>query len=233
MRVVRLLPWVLAAVLGGLIALGTSLPAHLPDTGSQHIYWYMGRSSGFAAYWLLLASVVLGLAVSSRVFDGWLVRPWVYEMHQFLSLYVLIAMSFHALIMLPDPYAQFSLAELLVPFASTYRPVAVAIGAIALYGSFIVSASFYLKRYIGQQAWRWLHYSTFGLFVLAMVHGILAGTDSGEQWAQLSYLSSGLTVLFFTFFRILASKRAERAAKREPKPAPPAVEGAPEAAAAA
>ena len=66
-----------------------------------------------------------------------------------------------------------------------------------------------------------------GIAMLAMVHGILAGSDSGEQWAQLSYLSSGLCVLFFTFFRILASKRAERAAKAAPKASPAATEGAP------
>jgi DMSO/TMAO reductase YedYZ heme-binding membrane subunit len=140
-------------------------------------------------------------------------------------------MGFHALIMLPDPYAQFKLWELLVPFATHYRPFAVGAGAIALYGSLIVSASFYLKRFIGQQGWRWVHYATFPLFVLAMVHGIYAGSDSGEAWAQLTYLSSGLMVLFFTFFRILASKRAERAAKAAPK-APPPAEAVPETAAA-
>ena len=83
-----------------------------PDV-SQHMYWYMGRSSGFVAYWLLFASVALGLAVSSRIFDGVLGRPWVFEVHKFLSLFVLVMMTFHGLIMLPDPYAKFTLRELL------------------------------------------------------------------------------------------------------------------------
>ena len=88
-----------------------------PDI-SQHMYWYMGRSSGFVAYWLLFASVALGLAVSSRVFDGVLGRPWVFEVHKFLSVFVLFVMLFHGLIMLPDPYSKFKIAELLVPFHS-------------------------------------------------------------------------------------------------------------------
>jgi len=211
------------ASLGGLVAVGLSMPKDLPDPTtsmtSVHAYWYMGRASGFIAYGLLLASMALGLAVSSRVADGLLARPWVFDIHQFLSLFVLIAMLFHALILLPDPYAQFKLEELLVPFASRYRPLAVGAGAIVLYGSAIVSASFYLKRFIGQQGWRALHYATFALFVGATVHGVFAGTDSREQWAQLAYLSSGLLVLFLTFFRILASRRAMQQAKRPTAPA--------------
>jgi hypothetical protein len=56
------------------------------------------------------------------------------------------------------------------------------------------------------------------LFVLALAHGVFAGTDSGEQWAQLTYLATGLTVLFFTFFRILAARRAGAPAKPAAKP---------------
>jgi predicted ferric reductase len=211
-----------AAALGGLVAVGLSTPKDLPDPTTSmtsiHAYWYMGRASGFIAYGLLFASIALGLAVSSRVADGLLARPWVFDMHQFLSLFVLIAMLFHALILLPDPYAQFKLEELLVPFASRYRPLAVGAGAIVLYGSVIVSGSFYLKRFIGQQGWRSLHYATFALFVGATAHGVFAGSDSRQEWAQLTYLAAGLLVLFLTFFRILASKRAMQQAKRPSAP---------------
>ena len=224
MKFLGYLVWPAAAILGGLVALSLSvrvdaLDDSLPVT-SVHVWWYMGRAGGFVAYGLLFASVALGLAVASRVFDGVLARPWVFEMHQFLSLIVLLAMLFHALILLPDPYAQFKVADLLVPFASPYRPVAVAAGIVVLYGSAIVTVSFYVKRLIGQQGWRVLHYATFGLFVGALVHGLLAGTDSRESWAQLTYLSSGLAVLFLTFFRILASRRVGQVAKRPATAAP-------------
>jgi len=214
-------PWLVALFLGGLVAAGANVPDQLPNTevahlGSSHLYWYMGRASGFIAFSLLLASLVLGLAVSSRVFDGLLVRPWVYEMHQFLSLYVLVVTVFHALIFLLDPYALFRLEDLMIPFASTYRPAAVGTGTIVLYGIIVVSLSFYLRQFIGQRVWRLLHYLTFALFFGALVHGVWAGTDTREPLAQVCYLVAGLTALFFTFFRILASRRATvtRAAER-------------------
>jgi sulfoxide reductase heme-binding subunit YedZ len=194
----------------GAIAVRLALPADAPPAAdalrSVHRWWYMGRASGFVAYALLLASMLLGIGISSRVFDGVLVRPWVFEMHQFFSIFVLVAMAFHALILLPDPYAHFSLAELLVPFASPYRPLAVALGVIALYGSAAVTMSYYAKQWLGQKGWRTLHYVSFVLFAFALVHGATAGADASETWVQVSYLVSGLAVVFFTFFRILAAR---------------------------
>jgi predicted ferric reductase len=201
-------------LIGGLLALQASLPQDAPPVTSEmysvHKWWYMGRASGFIAYGLLFMSVVLGLGISSRVFDGLLLRAWVYDLHQFLSIFVLLAMAFHALILLPDPYAEFSLAELAVPFASTYRPLAVGAGTIVLYGSAIVTLSSYLKRWIGQRLWRQLHYASFALFAGALIHGITAGTDTGEAWAQMVYLASAMAVMFFTFFRMLAARNQAR-----------------------
>jgi predicted ferric reductase len=113
-------------------------------------------------------------------------------------------MVFHALIMLPDPYAKFTLRELLIPFQSHFKPSAMAIGIVTLYSSVVISLSFYAKGLIGQKGWRLVHYLTFALFVGAMAHGLWAGTDTEKGPAQLSYLASGAGVLFLTFFRILA-----------------------------
>jgi len=207
---------------------GLPAPDRLVSDMLAHPYWYLGRSAGFVAYSLLLTSVALGMAVSSRIFDGLLGRPWVYELHRFLSIFVLIAILFHALIMLPDPYAKFTLKELLVPFQSDYKNGAMAMGIISLYGLALVSASFYLTRFIGQKAWRTVHYSTFGLFIGATAHGIWTGTDSGQYAVQFFYLASGTTVLFLSFYRLLALKSARKEAKRKPAAAnaPPALAAA-------
>jgi predicted ferric reductase len=223
MRVLRLAALAAAVLFGGGMALQLSMPPAADQMYSVHTWWYMGRASGFTAFGLLLSSVLLGLGVSSRVFDGLLIRPWVYDMHQFLSVFVVLAMAFHALILLPDPYSHFTLIELLVPFASAYRPIAVGLGAIVLYGSVIVTLSFYAKRWIGQGGWRALHYASFALFGGALVHGVTSGTDSHETWAQVVYLVGGLAVLFFTFFRILAARNAARAKPMVSRLSPPCV----------
>jgi predicted ferric reductase len=180
-----------------------ALQIAFPDI-SQHMWWYMGRSSGFIAFWLLFASVALGLAVSSRVFDGVLGRPWVFEVHKFFSLFVVLVMTFHGLIMLPDPYSHFKLKELLIPFQSHYKDRPMALGIATLYASAFISLTFYLKGLINQQWWRAIHYLTFGLFVMALAHGLWIGTDTKRSLVYWSYLASAFGVLFLTFFRILA-----------------------------
>jgi predicted ferric reductase len=186
----------------------------------EHPYWYLGRSAGFIAFALLWSSVTLGLAVSSRIFDGVLGRPWVFELHRFLSVFVLIAIVFHALIMLPDPYAGFTVSDLLVPMASDYKTGPMALGIVSLYGLALVTGSFYVTKLIGQKTWRTVHYSTFGLFVMATVHGVWLGSDSGRYAIQLMYLGAGVSVLFFTFYRVLALKNARKEQKRQPAPRP-------------
>ncbi len=203
---------------GGFSADHTHVIAALPDF-SIHIYWYLGRSAGFVAFWLLFASVAMGLAVSSRVFDGMLARPWVFEVHKFLSVFVLVVMTFHGLIMLGDPYIKFSLSELLVPLQSHYKNNAVALGIVTLYGSVLMTLSFYLKGMISQKTWRTLHYLTFALFVGALAHGLWAGTDTKLRYVQYSYLASGTAILFLTFFRILASRSVAKKARATAAPA--------------
>ena len=197
---------------GGFAADHIPVLAALPDF-SIHMYWYLGRSSCFVAFWLLFASVAMGLAVSSRVFDGMLARPWVFEVHKFLSVFVLVVMAFHGLIMIGDPYIKFTLRELLVPLQSHYKNTAVALGIVTLYGSLLITLSFYLKGMISQKTWRTLHYLTFALFVGALAHGLWAGTDTKLNYVQYSYLASGTAVLFLTFFRILASRSIAKKAR--------------------
>ena len=197
----------------------TSMLITFPDI-SQHMYWYMGRSSGFVAFWLLFASVALGLAVSSRVFDGVLGRGWVFEVHKFFSIFVLVVMVFHGLIMLPDPYSKFRLTELLIPLRSHYKNVPMSIGIVTLYGSVLISLTFYAKDLIGQQWWRLIHYLTFALFLGALGHGVWTGTDTKRELVQWSYLISAVAVLFLIFFRILAVRSVK------PKPAAARVKAA-------
>jgi predicted ferric reductase len=179
---------------------------------NSHPWWYLGRAGGFVAYGVLLVSVLLGASVSSRLFDGLLNRAWVYELHKFLSLFLILAVLFHALIMLPDPYAKFTVKQLLVPFQSHFKPIPTTVGIFALYGIVLIGLSFYVTRLIGQRAWRLLHYLTFLIFVGGTAHAIWTGTDSQTLGARLFFVTSFLGVLFLIFYRTLASRSQQKRA---------------------
>jgi len=183
----------------------------------DHTFWYLTRASGFVAYLLLFASLVLGLTMTGDVASRWLKRYQVYDLHRFLSLFTLGFSVFHTLIVLPDRYIAFSIVELLVPFASPYRPefMALGIAALALLG--LVVGSFYGRHLVGYRTWRLMHYVTFAVFVSAAAHGIGAGTDSSTAWAPYLYALSIFAVFNLTMYRVMkGSARGLPAEARRP-----------------
>ena len=169
----------------------------------QHFYWYMARSSGLVAFWLLTLSTALGLSTSSRLWDGLLERGWVFETHRVVSFMALIFVALHMAVLLPDSWTDFGVLDLVVPGTSAYRPEAVALGVLAMYASIIATASFYMRKRLGRLTWRALHFVTFGSFVLMLLHGVFAGTDSEEPWMRATYAAATLLILFLTVYRIL------------------------------
>jgi predicted ferric reductase len=167
-----------------------------------HTFWYLTRAAGFVAYLLLFASLVLGLLMTSDLVSRWYRRFQVYDLHRFLALFTLGFTLFHVFIVLPDRYIGFSLVDLLVPFASPYRPEFMALGILALALIGLMVGSFYGRRLIGYRTWRWLHYLTFAVFVTAMAHGLGAGSDSSTAWASYLYAGTGLVVFNLTVYRV-------------------------------
>jgi len=209
--------------LGGTVSLGTSGSASLSLTGQlpalpataatgtaavDHTFWYISRAAGLTAYLLLTLNICLGLMVRTRALD-WLLARWrSFDLHQFTALLALGFLALHVFSLLGDHFIGYRLDQLLVPFASPYRPSWVALGVVGVYLLIGIAGSSYLQRFIGHRAWRAIHYLSFAAFLLALGHGILAGTDSGQPWAMLLYTSSGGLVAALTTSRLLRSRRA-------------------------
>ena len=124
-------------------------------------FWYLSRASGFVAYLLLWASVVWGLLLSTGTGRRMLRPPLLLDAHQFLSTAGVGFAAFHGLVLLGDRYVSFPLLAILVPFAGEHEPWLVALGQGALWLSLLLIGSFRVRRHIGGQAWRTLHYASF------------------------------------------------------------------------
>jgi predicted ferric reductase len=156
----------------------------------QTLVWYFVRASGVVAYLLLTISVCTGLLVRTRVLPAGPARVDVYEAHNFAALLVLSLAGLHATALLLDAYIGFSPAQIAVPFTSSYRPLAVGFGVVALYLASAVYGSFWLRRVISQRGWRALHYGSFAVFILVTLHGVFSGADSGTAWMIAIYLGA-------------------------------------------
>lgn len=203
------LAWSLGAVAAlSLLGFAGALVAgyFLPATAAKS-YWFVSRSSGVLAYVLVTLSVLWGLVQSGRLFRMTLPPLLSLGMHSFLSWFGLGLAGLHAIVLLGDNYIDMGLPQVATPFLSPYRPIPVALGIIAFYGMLLLTLSFYARNHLGQRTFRRLHYASFGLFGLATLHGLLAGTDSGALWWL--YSTSLIVVLALTALRIGSSRRAK------------------------
>jgi methionine sulfoxide reductase heme-binding subunit len=172
-------------------------------------FWLLARASGLTAYGLLTASVLAGLVLKSRPFR--VLKPAaVTDTHRFLALLGLGAIALHGLTLLFDRTVHLTPAALLVPGASPYRPLPVGIGVLTAELMLVVYASFALRRRIGMRNWRRLHWATYAIFAAATVHGLAAGTDSGQPWALAVYLTAVGFVTGAVGWRALAVPQTAR-----------------------
>jgi predicted ferric reductase len=209
-----LLPPIVGAVAGiGIpIAVGLSLAGSAGGLAAlvsamfgAHSAWYLSRASAFAAYVLLWWSMVLGLTLTNRLARIWPGGPTANDLHEHASLLGLVFGMLHAFVLLGDSYIGYTLPQILIPFAGTYAPLWVGLGQIGLYLMALVTVTFYLRRWIGR-AWRSIHYLSFGVFVLALLHGLFSGTDTSAAWAFWMYAGTGLAVIALTIYRILVGR---------------------------
>ena len=168
--------------------------------------WYAARAAGVIAYVLLTAVVLVGLTLAGRL----TMKTWpkfaVTDLHRFGSLLVGVFIGLHVLTIALDTYTPFSVTQLVVPFASSYRPVWVALGIVSTELLIAVAVTNALKSRIPYRWWRRVHFATFLVWAGSTVHGIGAGTDSRSLWLSTIYVVAVASVLAALAWRIFAKR---------------------------
>lgn len=147
-----------------------------------HLAWYTARSAGLVAWVLLTASTCWGLGLSGRMFAGRKPRPhWVLDLHRYLGGLAAAFTGVHVAGVVADTYLHFGVADVLVPFASSWRPAAVAWGVVGLWLLVAVEATSLARRWLPRTLWRRVHYLSLPLFAFATLHGLTAGSDTTSR----------------------------------------------------
>jgi len=177
------------------------------------VEWLIIRGSGVAAFALLAAATIWGLLVSSKLLTRIVKAKPLTWFHESLGIGALIATVVHVVVLSVHDFLDFSWLEILVPGVSDWRPLAVALGVVSLYGLVVVAGSFYVKRWIGQRLWRSIHFASFGVFVSSLIHGISAGTDTGSPMMIGLYLGSTVVVFALLAHRLTPTASPESRSK--------------------
>ena len=171
------------------------------------LWWYVARACGLVAWGLVTASVVWGLALSGRILGGRPRPAWVLDLHRHLAALSVGFAGAHLAALVADGYVHFGPAELLVPFASGWRPVAVAWGVVAAYLLVAVQATSLLARRLPKRAWRAVHRTAVVLYLSVTLHALTAGSDTAGTGARWFSLGSLTLVAFLLSFRLLGRRR--------------------------
>jgi predicted ferric reductase len=181
-----------------------------PLTAETSAFWYMSRGAGLVGYLMLWAATACGLVASTKVAKGVIAAPLTMNLHEFLSLAALAFSGFHALVLLGDHYIDFSLVDIIYPFAASYQPGWVGLGQLGFYLSAVLTLSFYVRKRISPKTWRSLHYLTFLAYAMILLHGITAGTDADTLPVQAMYVGTGAVIVFLIYYRLFTVGRKRK-----------------------
>jgi DMSO/TMAO reductase YedYZ heme-binding membrane subunit len=169
---------------------------------SNQLWWYTARAGGLVAWGLVTASVLWGLALSTKVF-GRRPRPnWLLDLHRFLGGGAIVFTAVHVGSVVADNYVHFGLTEILVPFTGSWHPVAVAWGVVGLYFLVAIEITSLLRKHLSKRAWRATHFLSFPLFVLATTHMVTAGTDRTTTLVRFAAIGALAAVGALTAVRL-------------------------------
>lgn len=181
-----------------------------------HVYWDLSRAAGVTAMVLLSLAVGAGLLRPRRSGHS---RPFESRaLHEVLALAALVMIAVHGLTLLADPWLSPGVAGLTLPFVGGYRPFWVGLGVIAAYGALALGPSYYVRRWIGPARWRVVHRFVAVFWLMAIIHSLGAGTDSGAVWFQALLALTAAPPLLLLTLRVLGRSRASDT--RRPVPTP-------------
>ena len=197
-------------VLGILIALALVyatdqiVPA-TSDRQAQVRIWLAARAAGIAAYLLLSVQVALGLVLSHPTNKStWKLSRRLFPWHEHMWVFVTAFLAVHVVSIVADPYAGVGVLGAVVPGLSAYRSPAVAVGTLSLYAFLLTAITARWTRRLPPGAWLSIHRFAIAVWLLAWLHGVLAGSDSLPLAA--AYVATGLVVVAAAAYRYWVSR---------------------------
>ena len=191
---------------------------------SNEALWALGRGAGTVTLVLMTVSVLLGVLTRSGRPALGLPRFAVTRVHRDAGLLAAVLLGIHLVSLFFDPYAQLRIVDAVVPFLGTYRPVWQGLGTVALDLLVAVLVTSLLRRRIGLRVWRGVHWATYGLWPVAVAHGLGNGTDAFTTWFLAVTAVCVLAVAAALVWRVQETFTEHAANRVEPRAQRPSLE---------
>lgn len=174
------------------------------------LWWYLSRATGLVAWALAVASILLGLALATRALGKQVKAPWMLSLHRWTGGLTVLFTLGHVGAIVGDSWVHFGTADVLVPFATDWKPAPVAGGIVAMWMLVAIQLSSLLMKRLPKRIWHGIHLTSYLAAILATAHGLTAGTDTHDSAFAWATVGAVALMCFFAVYRRLAPKRAAR-----------------------
>jgi hypothetical protein len=144
--------------------------------------WDLGRGAGVAALVAFTISLVLGIVTRSGRDALGLGRFGLNELHRTAALTGVGLVAVHLGTLLFDPYAQLRVGVRVFPFLGSYRPLWLGLGTLAVDLLGVITVVSLLRDKVGPRVFKAVHWATYALWPVALMHAIGTGTDAATLW---------------------------------------------------
>jgi predicted ferric reductase len=158
--------------------------------------------------------VVLGILSILRVQSTSWPRFLTAGLHRNLALMTIVFLALHIVTAVVDPFTHLGWLAAVVPFSSYYRAFWLGLGTIAFELLLAIVLTSLVRGYIGQFAWRLVHWLAYASWPIAVVHGAGTGTDAWSAWLFTLQAICVVAVLAATAYRLMAGNRDPLAGAR-------------------
>lgn len=178
--------------------------------------WYTTRAAGLVAAASLILLILSGIGQVTGYTFKFIQPITAWATHRALGLAFLGSIILHVVSLLFDRFVPFNIGDVLIPFASSYKPLSlggiglgslyVALGIISLYLTILVVVTSLLWIDKKPYTWKLIHFVSYFTLVAVFVHALILGTDTGHGWIRIIWVALGIMTLVAVIHRLRRAK---------------------------
>ena len=177
-------------------------------------FWYASRATGIVSLLLLTAVLVLGILVNRQGRLPGLPRFAVTSLHRNISLLAVAFIAVHVMTAVLDTYVNIPILAGVVPFASGYERVWLALGAVSFDIMLAMIITSLLRGRLNRTLWRAVHLLAYLCWPVAFAHSIGSSRDLQHGWLLDLGIACALIVAAAAIWRLAhAARQLPRAAR--------------------
>lgn len=186
-----------------------------------HSWWYLSRAAGIVAWVVLAVTCMWGILLVTRMLKPADRPAWLLDLHRYLGVLSIVTTLVHAVVLHFDKWMHPTWFELFVPWKMNSANTAmydnsVAWGIISLYMLVVIQGTSMMMKKLPKRLWRSVHLTSYLLFVIATVHGVWAGSDTGNIVLLLT-MAGIIGILAFALVARILQGRAKTEQRAQSK----------------